>query len=95
MKNDCYFFSVYELVFGRKPNLPSLLTTCNEPVYTFEDYLTELKTRLQHSFNTARDRIVSYKERNKTYYDKRAKPQWYEVGDSVMLQKETFVMDKS
>ena len=88
-------FTPYELVFGRKSNLPSLLTTCNEPVYTFEDYLTELKTRLQHSFNTARDRIVSYKERNKTYYDKRAKPQWYEIGDSVMLQKETFVMDKS
>ena len=88
-------FTPYELVFGRKSNLPSLLTNCNDPIYTFEDYLTELKTKLQHSFNIARDRILDYKERNKTYYDKKAKPQWYEIGNSVMLQKETFAIDKS
>ena len=64
-------FTPYELVFGRKSNLPSLLTNCNDPIYTFEDYLTELKTKLQHSFNIARDRILDYKERNKTYYDKK------------------------
>ena len=68
-------FIPYELVFGRKSNLPSLLTNCNDPIYTFEDYLTELKTKLQHSFNIARDRVLDYKERNNTYYDKKAKPQ--------------------
>ena len=88
-------FTPYELVFGRKPNLPSLLTSTSEPIYTYEDYLTELKLKLSHVFDSARGHIISYKERNKTYYDKHARPETYEVGDKVLLHRETFNADKS
>ena len=57
-------FIPYELVFGRKPNLPSLLTSTNEPIYTYEDYVTELKLKLSHAFDTAHKHIIDYKERN-------------------------------
>ena len=85
----------YELVFGRKPNLPTFHTSTNEPIYTYEDYLTELKLKLSHAFDTAHNHILSYKERNKNYYDKHARPETYKVGDQVLLQKETFLADKS
>ena len=88
-------FTPYELVFGRKPNLPSLLTSTNEPIYTYEDYVTELKLKLSHAFDRAHKHIIDYKERNKNYYDKHARSESYEIGDQVLLQKETFSEDKS
>ena len=88
-------FTPYELVFGRKPNLPSILTSANEPMNTYEDYVSELKLKLTKSFNMAHENILNHKEKNKIQYDKHVRPVSYKVGDKVLLERETFLIDKS
>ena len=88
-------FTPYELIFGRRANLPSLLTGSNEPMYTYEDYLSELKLRLSQSFNCARENILNHKEKNKVYYDRQSRPVSYNVGDFVLLERQVFASNKS
>ena len=80
----------YELVFGKKPNLPTTITSISEPYYTYEDYLSDLKVKLNNSYHIAKNFIENYKERNKVYFDKKSRPADYRVGDKVLLKKETF-----
>ena len=88
-------FSPYELVFGCKPNLPTVITSQEGPTYTYDDYLTDLKTKLGNSFETAREHILGYKSHNKFYFDKKARPTIYKIGDKVLLEREFWNLDKS
>jgi hypothetical protein len=77
----------FELIYGRKADLPSAVRREPQPMYNFEDYVSELRFRLQASHAIARQSIKTKKEISKRYYDKNAKPVQFNVGDLVLLKK--------
>ncbi|KAJ8886540.1 hypothetical protein PR048_012751 [Dryococelus australis] len=83
-------FTPHELMFGRLPNLPGILQ--KEPTeiqYCYDDYLKDLKTRLQETYKIARKHLIAFKESNKRNYDKRTREHIFEVEDKVPLFDET------
>ena len=82
-------FMPHELLFGRKPNIPGLLQ--KEPpdaVYAYDDYVKELQTRLQSSYQVARNNLVRHKERSKEYHDRNVNTPLFTIGDKVLLHDE-------
>lgn len=57
-------YSPYQLIFGKKPDLPSSITKPPEFKYYYDDYVTELAQRLRKSFEIARENIVKSKEKS-------------------------------
>jgi hypothetical protein len=51
-------FTPFELVYGFKAEVPSALRDAPEVQYNYEDYLAELKGRLQTSHEVAREIAV-------------------------------------
>ena len=87
-------FTPYELLYGRKPDLPSSLKKDPEVIYNFDDYYNELKSRLQHSHQIARETLIKNKERAKINYDKTSNDLKLKVGDKVLLRNEANVIGK-
>lgn len=81
-------YSGHELVFGYKLELPSNLKKKPDPVYNYDDYLTELKFKLQTAHSLAREELLKSKEVNKRIYDKKSKTIKYVVGDKVLITNE-------
>lgn len=81
-------YSPYELVFGKRCNIPSNLTNTLDPVYNFHDYPVELKYRLQKSQLDARDNIDSSKQIRKVRYDSYVNIVNYKPGDFVLIKNE-------
>jgi hypothetical protein len=79
----------FELVYGFKSEMPSALRGSPSVQYNYEDYLTELKGRLQTAHEMARKNLISRKEKSKVQYDKRAEPFELKVGQQVLLYDET------
>lgn len=79
-------FSPFELLFGRKPNLPSVITKAPDSSYTYNDYLTELKHKLQTANKIAIENLRLAKIRSKEYYDRSAKKTSYSIGQLVLLK---------
>ena len=68
-------FTPHELLFGRKPNIPGILQ--KEPPdtqYTYDNYVKELQSRLQSSYQMATSNLNQQKERSKEYHDKHEHP---------------------
>lgn len=79
-------FTPYEMLFGRIANIPGVLQKSGRPQYNYDDFVMDLKSRLQNTFRTAKDRLRSQKlkqqkrgPQDNAYYDK---------GDLVLLQVE-------
>jgi len=82
-------FTPHELLFGRKPNIPGLLQRePPETQYTYDNYVKELQSRLQSSYQTARASLNSQKERSKEYHDRNVNTPLFAVGDKVLLHDE-------
>jgi hypothetical protein len=79
----------FELVYGFKSEVPSALRESPGIQYNYEDYLTELKGRLQTAHEMAREKLISRKEKSTEYYDKGAEPFELNVGQRVLLYDET------
>ena len=89
-------FTPHELLFGVKPNIPSSLLQSPEFKYTYDDYVSELKLKLQTSHKIAKENIIKSKNTNKVYYDKKTKNNAnYEIGQNVYLQNEQTTKGKS
>lgn len=82
-------------MFGVKSNIPSGLTKPTEFKYTYDDYVDELKLKLQKSHEIAKDNLIKSKETNKFYYDKKSRPVDYFVGQQVYLLNEQTPRGKS
>lgn len=82
-------YSPYELVFGKNVNLPSTFTKGVEPIYNFDDYVHELKYRLQTACTDAKNNLINSKIKRKENYDKVSKQINYKVGDKVLVRNET------
>lgn len=79
-------FSPYELLYGFKPILPNTLKTKPQAVYNYDNYLFELKYRLQRSHTIARENQVKSKNTNKNYYDRNTKEIVCSPGQLVLME---------
>lgn len=82
-------FSPFELVYGRKCNLPNNLSKCVEPLYNYDNYPLELKYRLQVSQTEARNNLIASKIDRKSKYNQYVNPIRYKPNDQVLIKNET------
>lgn len=84
-------YSPYELVFGKKCNLPNNLVNSDtvEPLYNADSYPLELKFRLQKAQQDARQNLESEKFKRKVIYDRQINPITYEKDDLILLKSES------
>jgi len=82
-------FTLHELLFGRKPNIPGLLQR-NPPdtQYTYDNYVKKLQAHLLSSYMTARSNFETQKERSKEYHDRSVNVPLFVLGDKVLLHDE-------
>lgn len=78
-------FMPFELVFGSKPNLPLSISQNVEPVYAYDDYVVDIKHKLQTSHEFAREKLIKSKHKSKLYYDRYIRPIKFNIGDKVLL----------
>ena len=76
----------HEILFGYKPELPAAITKTIDPIYNFDDYVIELKARLQNGYEKVRQNLIESKNNNKKHYDKNSKPLLLAVGCKVLLK---------
>jgi hypothetical protein len=82
-------FTPYELLFGRKPNIPGILQ--KEPIeirYNHNSYVQELKYHLQLCYDVTRSNLNAKKERSKGYYDRNTNVSLFTIGEKVLLHDE-------
>jgi hypothetical protein len=79
----------FELVNGFKSEVPSALKESPSIQYNYDDYLAELKGRLQTAHEIVRQKLILHKIKSKEQYDKKAEPFELEVGQKVLLYDET------
>lgn len=84
--HSSYFhkYTPFELVFGKKCNLPEFDNKI-DPVYNIDNYVAELKYKLQHASKAAREMIIKHKNDNKKCHDKNARPLELQINDKVVL----------
>ena len=63
-------YTPFELVYGFKSEVSSALRETPNVHYNYENYLAELRGRLQSTHEVARQKLILSKERSKEYYDK-------------------------
>lgn len=79
-------FTPYTLVYGKEANIPTSFVK-NAPPPTYVDYLIDLYRRLADVQSKATERLNQAKEKTKRYYDAKANPVNFKVGDMVLLLK--------
>jgi hypothetical protein len=82
-------FTPFELVYGFQSEVPSALREPPTVLYNYDDYVLELKSRLQSSHEVAREKLLSNKEKSKVYYDKQSETPDVQVGQKVLIYDET------
>ncbi|XP_072767936.1 uncharacterized protein [Nerophis lumbriciformis] len=83
-------FSPYELMFGRQPRLPvdiafNLPVREGTPV-SHSQYVRNLKSRLEESYQTAIENSQKVAERNKQQWNKQVRESTLEMGDRVLVR---------
>lgn len=82
-------YAPFELVFGKKCNLPNRLSNnIVEPVYNIDSYAIELRYRMQLANKDAREKLILDKNKRKLVYDKNAKSNVYEKDSLVLIRSE-------
>lgn len=75
----------YELLFGRSAYLPSSITQEPEFKYTYDDYISSLKNKLNVSFKLVKENLINSKNKSKEYYDKKSNSVEFKVNDLVCI----------
>ena len=88
-------FTPYEVMFGRKAEMPSALKQKNKPFYAYDDYVSELREKMRKTNQIAGENLIENKEKRKEIYDKNAKEPTFKVGDMVLLKSETVRQGRS
>jgi hypothetical protein len=82
-------YTPFELVYGFKSSMPSALQENPSVQYNYDDFLAELKNRLQTAHSIARENLIGHKEKSKEYYDRNTREATFMLGDIVLLYDET------
>lgn len=84
-------FSPHEIVYGYMPTLPNELTKNTiDPIYNIDNYIKELKYRMQITHNKVHKLLEKSKLNNKKSYDKNVNPLNVKVGDKVLIEIEPY-----
>jgi hypothetical protein len=89
MEHSATGFTPFELLFGQPSGLPSPLKGPPEHQYNYDDYVGELRSRLQTTHQQAHKNLIVNKGKCKQNYDKTARALKLQVGDKALLFDET------
>lgn len=79
-------YSPFYMMHGREMRLPTdWIHEELQPDLSEDDFVNEIKRRLQIAHKKANDNIEARKEASKTYFDKKTKEKHFEIGDLVLL----------
>lgn len=88
-KNEVTGFTPYELMFGRSPRLPGDLAfglpIRDSPATSHLQYVQNLRSRLEESYQLATKNAAKSAEKNKTWFDERVRPSALAEGDRVLV----------
>jgi hypothetical protein len=76
-------------LFGRLSTVPSAISGPPEPQHNYNNYVSELKSRLQTVHHQARQNLLASKDKSKEYYDQTTGETKLKIGDKVLLYDET------
>ena len=76
----------YELLFGRPARIPSSIANEPEFKYTYDDYYSQLKLRLNAIHKLAKEKLIQSKLRSKIQYDKKLNPHIFKINDLVLIK---------
>lgn len=82
-------YTPFELVYGFKASMPSILQAQPMTQYNYDDFVAELRGRLQTAHQVARERLIQAKATSKEHYDQNANNFSFKAGDKVLLYDET------
>lgn len=83
-------YTPFELIYGRKINLPNNLTNKIDPIYNIDNYALELKYRLQKAHAETQELIDKQKLLTKKYYDKKLNEISVKPGEMVKIRTEPY-----
>lgn len=85
-------YSPFEMIFARRANMPHEIFANNqiEPVYNVDNYVKEIKHKLQIAHKETKGLIEKIKLRNKLNYDKNINRVEFNVGDKIKIQNEPY-----
>jgi hypothetical protein len=84
MTND----TPYELLFGRKANVPGQLHQQPAPLYNYNDLVNDIKLKLQECHRIARENLIQTKQRRAAQQVSKISPPKFYIGDEVLLRNE-------
>jgi len=79
-------FTPYELVFSIQPVIPSSFLKPPSQGYNYNDYVSDLRTRMQEARQMAKKHLIEAKLRSKANYDKHINPIELVIGDKVLMK---------
>lgn len=82
-------YQPYALLYGKELDIPVKLKANPEPRYNYDDYLYDLKQKLQEAHKIARERLVKRKVKSKNYYDKKEHTEELKIKDLILLKDHT------
>lgn len=85
-ENEASGYTPMQLLFGFASEIPTNIKSSIEPQYNYEDYLCELRHKLQTSFEIARKRLLEAKLKSKKYYDKNQNIRIFHINDMILLK---------
>lgn len=88
--NSSTGFMPYELVYGKKPNLAQT----RRALYTFDDYVSNLRLILDRTRAIAKENLIAAKEKQKRSYDKKLVNFELKAGDFVFMKNNSAVGPK-
>jgi transposase InsO family protein len=78
----------YEVLFGRKPEIPSALKLPTKVNYTYDDLISEIKNNFRSIYDSARQNLEQSKQETKEQCDKKTKIKNFKIGDTVVLRNQ-------
>ena len=81
-------YTPYEIVFGRKANLPGQLQQRTAPLYNYDDMVHDVKHKLQRCHELARANLMKSKQRRVTQQASKVNMPVFKKGDKVLLRNE-------
>lgn len=82
-------YAPYEMIFGKNPPNFDFLDGSIDPVYNYDDYVSELRYRLQTEYKRVCEQIEKDKIARKNAYDKNVREVSFQIGDLILIRKES------
>jgi preprotein translocase subunit YajC len=81
-------YTPYEVLFGRKANIPGQLQQKTAPVYNYDDIVFEVKQKLQTCHEIARENLMKSKQQRVAKQASKVNMPILNIGDKVLLRNE-------